>query len=404
VKLESDRTVDECYVKEGDEVKEGQKLFSYDTQDDEDKLAQAEINIEKAQSDIELSEKAIEQYEKEKTTASADNQLGITTSILQEQNEIKQNEYEIKSSELEIEKLKETIANATVTAEMDGIIQKISDPDNSDSYSYSSSSSSSAYITILAVGDYRIKGTVNEQNYSQLYPGMEMIVYSRVDATQTWIGTITEIKNEADSDSDDDSYYYYSYSGDSGSSNYTFYVELESSEGLMLGQHVYMEENAGQNEQKDGLWLEDYYIMEEDGHAYVWLANESNLIEKHEVTLGEYDEDLSKYEILDGLTQDDYIAYPLETISEGNPVIYNDYTSSADDLGDLSDAFSDGSYSDVYDEFDDVDFEYDDDDSDDFEFDDEDYDDEDYDYDEDYDEDDDEDYEDYDEDDEDVRG
>jgi HlyD family secretion protein len=140
--------------------------------------------------------------------------------------------------------------------------------------------------------------------------------------------------------------------------------------------------------------------MEEDGHAYVWLANESNLIEKHEVTLGEYDEDLSKYEILDGLTQDDYIAYPLETISEGNPVIYNDYTSSADDLGDLSDAFSDGSYSDVYDEFDDVDFEYDDDDSDDFEFDDEDYDDEDY----DYDEDDDEDYEDYDEDDEDVRG
>ena len=43
VKLENDRKIDECYVKEGDEVKEGQRLFSYDTQEDEDKLAQAEI-------------------------------------------------------------------------------------------------------------------------------------------------------------------------------------------------------------------------------------------------------------------------------------------------------------------------------------------------------------------------
>ena len=45
VKLENERSVKECFVKEGDEVKEGQKLFAYNTTDDEDKLAQAEIEL-----------------------------------------------------------------------------------------------------------------------------------------------------------------------------------------------------------------------------------------------------------------------------------------------------------------------------------------------------------------------
>lgn len=388
VKLENERTVEECFVEEGDEVKEGQKLFVYDTQEDEDKLAQAEIDIEKAEGDIEVSEKAIEQYEKEKAKASQEDQLTITTSILQEQNDIKRNEYEIKSNELEIEKLKESIANATVTAEMAGIVQKISEPGSSDSYSSYGNNSENVYITILAVGDYRIKGTVNEQNYNQLEAGMPMIVHSRVDDTLTWKGTVSEIKTEKDNDSNEDMYY--GYDDGAGSSNYTFYVELENSDGLMLGQHVYMEEDAGQEDQKEGLWLEEYYIMEEDDHAYVWLANKSNLIEKHEVTLGEYDEELFQYEILDGLTLDDYIAYPMDTISEGNPVIYNDYSASVPmgmpseegsfDGGFDNMDFDDGSLAEgIYDGgFDDEDF-GDDEDFDDEDFDDEDFDGEDFD-------------------------
>ncbi len=336
VKLESERTVKECYVEEGDEVEEGQALFAYDTQDDEDKLAQAEIDIEKAEGEIEVSEKAIEQYEKEKASASQDDQLTITMSILTEQNDIKRNEYEIKSNELEIESLKASIAGATVTAEMGGVIQTISDPDSSDS---SSGSSENVYITILALGDYRVKGTANEQNYSQIEVGMPMLVHSRVDDSLTWNGMITEIKDTADDDSSSEYSYYNSYD-ESGSSNYTFYVELENSDGLMLGQHVYMEEDSGQEDEKEGLWLEEYYIMEEGDSAYVWVANESNQIEKRLVTLGDYDEDLFEYEILEGLTQEDYIAYPLDTISEGDPVVYNDYTSAVADYNDAG--FQDG--------------------------------------------------------------
>lgn len=326
VKLESDRTVKQCFVKEGDHVKEGQRLFVYETQEDEDKLAQAEIDIEKAQGEIELQEKAIKQYEKQMAEVGADEKLEYTIQIRTSENEIKQQEYAIKSKELEIKNLKETIANATVTAEMAGTVQKINDStDNSNSYGYyGSGDSSSAYITILSDGDFRVKGTLNEQNRGMFDVGSPMIVYSRVDNTKTWIGEVSEIKTEPEENEENN--YYYGGSG-SDSSNYPFYVELESSEGLLLGQHVYMEVDSGQNDQKDGLWLEDYYIIQEEGKSYVWYANSKNVIEKHEIQLGDYDEENMKYEVLDGLDEEDYIALPQETVFEGAPVIYNDYSS-----------------------------------------------------------------------------
>lgn len=332
VKLENERKVDECFVKEGDEVREGQRLFAYDTQEDEDKLAQAEIEIERAQGEIEISQKAIEQNEKDKRSAGADEQLTYRTYILQEQNNIKQKEYEIKTKELEIVQLKENIADSVVTAEMAGIVQKINDSGSSDSFSYSGGEESSAYITILAAGDFRIKGTINEQNLNSglIYEGMEMLVHSRVNDEQTWKGSITEINTDQKEEESNNSYYYYE---SSGSSNYSFYVELESSEGLILGQHVYMEENVGQADQKEGLWLEEYYIMQEGDQAYVWAASEANVLEKREVTLGEFDEELQKYEITEGLAADDYICYPSESIAEGTPVIYNDFSSSVSEDG-----------------------------------------------------------------------
>lgn len=366
VKLESDRTVKQCFVKEGDDVKTGQRLFVYDTQDDEDKLAQAQIDIEKAQGDIEVSKKQIASYEKAKASASSDEQLEYTTNIMTAQTAIKQSEYEIKTKELEVSNLKKKIADATVTSELDGVVQKISDTsDNSNSY-YGSGSDSNAYITILSAGDYRIKGSVNEQNLQDLQDlynmGATIIVHSRVDDSKTWKGTISEIKTDKAEENDNNNNYIGS--GNANSSSYAFYVELENSDDLILGQHVYMEEDTGDEKQKDGLWLEDYYIMQEDdGKAYVWMADKNNQLTKQEVTLGDYDEDEMKYEITDGLTEDDYITVPQDGIQEGAPVIYNDAsedTSSMDGMGgmddgswsDGSDGMDDGSWSDGSDEMD----------------------------------------------------
>ncbi len=367
VKLDSERTVDECYVEVGDIVEEGQKLFSYDTQEDEDNIAQNEIEIERLQMEIESYETQIATVEKQMASyTDEDDKTEASLEIMSMENYIKQDEYEIQSKELENESLQETIDEAVVTAEMGGIVQKIADTNDTSDY-YSSSSDDSVYITILAEGDYRVKGTINELNYSDIYEGLSMVVYSRVDSSLTWTGTVTEINTEQD---EDDSDYYYSYSS-SDTSTYSFYVQLDDSDGLLLGQHVYMEIDAGQTEEKEGLWLEEFYINEdEDGSYYVWLANTSNVIEKRVITLGEYDELLAEYEVLDGLEWEDYIAFPSDTISEGDPVLYFDIAATYDDSS-SADSYADDD-DDVYYDLDDEDY-YDLDDEDYYDLDDEDY-------------------------------
>lgn len=50
---------------------------------------------------------------------------------------------------------------------------------------------------------------------------------------------------------------------------------------------------------------------------YVWAANKNGKLEKRSVILGQYDEELGEYEIADGLTKDDSIAFPSDVLEEG---------------------------------------------------------------------------------------
>ena len=355
IQLASGLTVKKTYVSVGDEVQVGTKLFSYDTDDAQDKITQLEIDIENYEISIKSSESQITQLEKERAKVKDDEKLSYTTQIMTTQNNIKRYQYEMKSKQAEMESLKKQIANADVTSPIQGIIKTISSNTGSDDSSSDTSSGmnsdsedSSAYMTIMATGEYRIKGKINEQNMSEIQEGMNMIAYSRVDETQTWKGTLTTIDKESNS-SNSSSAMSYGDTGDSSltsSSSYPFYVDLESSDGLMLGQHVYLMADNGQEDQEDGLWLEDYYfITDEDGAVtnYVWAVDANDKLEKREVTLGDFNDETFKYEVLDGLTVDDYIAFPGEDCVEGAPVTRN-----ADDLYDDTgeDDLDDGSWDD----------------------------------------------------------
>ena len=261
------------------------------------------------------------------------------------QNNQKKSEYELKSTQQEIEQLKKSIQEAEVTSEIDGVVKSINNSsDDSAGYSGSSSDDSNAYMTLLSTGHYRIKGTINEQNRTSLNEGDAVIVHSRVDENQTWKGTVSTIDLEHPEENSDSGYYMSSSSSSdtTSSSNYPFYIDLEDDSDLMLGQHVYVEKDEGQTENREGLWLTSYYIIQEDGQdPYVWAAGRHDKIEKRKVTLGEYDEKLDQYQITDGLTEDDYIAYPEDSITEGEKV-----TKNIEDLHGNSDDGSDGSMDD----------------------------------------------------------
>lgn len=331
VNIESGRTVTEVKVKTGDEVKKGQLLFEYDLSSIEDSLKEAQLALDRLKNEALSLNEQINTLEKEKKKANKNNQLSYTIEIETNKMNLKKNEYDQVSKQAEIDKLQAATTDTEVRSEIDGVIQKIdtsklgSDDgdtlDDSMSYDYGSSDSSdNAFITILSTGAYRIKGMVNEQNRNTIVPGSAVLIRSRVDDSQIWHGTMGAVDEQNSSNSNNNSGYYGMSSSDdtTSSSTYPFYVTLDSSEGLMLGQHVYIEMDEGQEDKKTGIWIGDYYIVDADTeNPYVWAADSRGRLEKRSVILGQHDDDLSEYEIVDGLTEDDSIAFPSDSLVEG---------------------------------------------------------------------------------------
>lgn len=338
VELENGRNVKEVKVKPGEEVKQGQLLFQYDLTSIQQDLEETQLELDRLKNEASGLKEQIATLEKEKKQVNKDEQLSYTIEIETNKMNLKKNEYSQKSKQAEITKLQNTMGNTEVRSSIDGVIQnvdtsKLSTDNGSmdelavgDDYNYSDDFSlnggSNAFITILSTGAYRIKGTVNEMNADSIIEGQPVIVRSRVDEKQIWKGTMGSVDREsANSQSNNsNSWGMMDASGDSqtSSSTYPFYVELTSSDGLMLGQHVYIELDEGQENKKEGLWLSEFYIVDADTNSpYVWVVDKDNRLEKRNVILGQYDEALGEYEIVDGLTKKDFIAYPSELLQEG---------------------------------------------------------------------------------------
>lgn len=318
IQKDSDKKISEIFVKEGQSVNKGTKLFSYDVEETQMNLDQAKLEMERITNDITSMTNQVTNLEKERAKASADDQLDYTIQITSTNASIKKSEYELRSKSAEVTKLEKAISNAVVTSKMKGVVQTINADSDSDSSSDSSSSSdSNVLMSILATGEYRVKGTVSEQNVYTIEAGAKVIVRSRTDDKAMWKGTLQAVdtekptsKSSDDSDSSSDS-------SETKSSTYPFYVQLSSSDGLILGQHVYIEPDVGQADQKDGLWLPSYYFVTDGTQRYVWVAGSHDLLEKRNVTVGEYDDSQDTYEIVSGLTEEDYIAFPSSSLKEG---------------------------------------------------------------------------------------
>ena len=173
------------------------------------------------------------------------------------------------------------------------------------------------FMTILKTGEYRVKGSIDEQNIWTLSEGQAVVIRSRVDETKTWNGTISLIDTEKPQESGGSNMYASSSDGAMTATKYPFYIDLETADGLILGQHVYIELDNGQEQVKEGLWLYGSYIVQDEDQPYVWVANDKNRLEKRYVELGEYDEAMDEYEIVSGLTGDDYVTWPMPGLYEG---------------------------------------------------------------------------------------
>lgn len=312
VNVDSSRTISEIKVEAGDEVEEGQTLVTYDTSDLTMKIEQAKLELEGIQNEIDNYNKQIDTLTKEMEKVEESERYDYTTQIQNIQNSIAQKQFDMESKKLEISKEQKQVSSSSVVSKVAGVVKEINEK------GVDSNGNSAPFMTILQTGEYRIKGSIDEQNVWMLSEGQEVVIRSRVDSTKTWSGTIGKIDTESPQQGNDNGYYSTSSAGDTQSaSKYPFYVDLDSVDGLILGQHVYIELDQGQEEVKEGLWLYGSYIVQDEDTPYVWAANEKNRLEKHYIELGEYDADMDEYEIVSGLAEDDYIAWPMTGLYEG---------------------------------------------------------------------------------------
>lgn len=326
IQRDMDKTVAELKVKAGDDVTEGQELFSYDSDELQLTLDKQKLELEQLEATVENYKDQIATLEKEKKSASQSAQLQYTVEIQTAQLNQKEAEINIATKQTEIEQTEKLLENITVVSPVSGRVQAINE-NGTDSYG-----NSQAYITIQQAGSYRVKGTLGELQRGGILEGTRMKIISRTDETQFWTGTVTLVDYEnATQGSSSDMYYGVASDSMTSSSKYPFYVELDSADGLILGQHVYLEVDSG-SAVSTGLQLPSYFVCsEEDGDTYVWAENKSKL-EKRAVTLGSYDEMMDTYEIVSGLTQEDYIAFPDEEMCHvGAPTTHEDVEPEADE-------------------------------------------------------------------------
>ena len=304
IQRDSDKNVEELLVREGDDVAEGQELFRYDTEQIQLMLDKQKLELEQLNATIDSLKEQIEQLTKDRDRSWGTQKLQYTVQIQTAEVDLKEAELKVKSKEAEIAKSEEVLANTTVVSPVTGRIQSINESGTDDR------GNPAPYITIQQAGSYRVKGMLGELQRGGIMEGTRLKIVSRTDESKVWYGTVTLVDYENPSQGSG----YEMYSGmdvDSmtAASRYPFYVELESTEGLILGQHVYLMLDTG--EKSAGLALSAGFItVEEDGSAWVWAETGRGRLEKRTVTLGEYDPMTDTYPVLEGLTTEDFIAFP----------------------------------------------------------------------------------------------
>lgn len=127
IQRDKDKVVDTLYVREGDDVTQGQELFSYDTDQLQLTLEKQKLELEQLASSIENYGIQIAQLEKDRERANSGDKLKYTLQIQTNQIDLKEAELKLKTKQSEIQKSEHLLANALVTSPVTGRITSISE-------------------------------------------------------------------------------------------------------------------------------------------------------------------------------------------------------------------------------------------------------------------------------------
>ena len=246
--------------------KSGGQLISYDTEYTSDELAQAKREERQKLLDLEL---------------------------------------DLRESEIKIRQAQRAVDSGVVTASMNGVVKSVYEPD-------SPPTDGSAFLTIAGAEGLYLKSGIKESMLGQIHEGDIVTVTSWQNGGQ-YEAEIKSISPYPDTSGMFD---------DGGAQTYYPFTAgiLDSSAVFESGEWVEVSYSAGADSAADDgsntMTIMKAFVREEENRKYVYIRGENGLLRKQYIVTGSLTD--SGYEILSGLSDTDWIAFPYgKNVKEG---------------------------------------------------------------------------------------
>jgi HlyD family secretion protein len=312
--------INEIFVKEGDEVQKGQKLFSYESTELSLQVKQAELDKKMADMRYAQGKEKISSLKKEIQKAK-DN--GADDTVLQPlQAQLDEAEMQQKTMDLEMEKnklqmqeLEKKQGDLIVYSNTAGVVQKL-DKDAAQG-SVQTMGQPKSFLQIASKDPFQITGVLTELQKAQIQKDQPITVTAKAVSNKKWKGKITEVSE-------------YPTTAETGQlaaegqqsqtiSYYSYKASLDSQDSLAPGYHVSLQVNLSS---KKMLAVPRDSLVEKDDSAYVYVEKDGKL-RKQKVSTGMGDGEW--IEVLEGLKEGDKVVKnPSAKVHDGMEVKAND--------------------------------------------------------------------------------
>ena len=226
----------------------------------------------------------------------------------QQEKTIKNLEFSIKMAEADYKIMQTEASDGKVYADVDGVVVSLLTEEEAQM-------TGQPLMKISGGGGFYVEGYLSELDRDRITVGTEVTV-NDWRSGMMYTGTIESIGDYPNANGN------WNGMGNPTATYYPFTVFVPDDADLQSGSYVSVMYAAGSSE--NGLYLENPFLRTEGGQSYVYLRGEDGNLEQRFVTTGK---SLwgSYTEILDGITAEDFLAFPYGTaVKAGAPTVEAD--------------------------------------------------------------------------------
>ena len=255
-----------------------------------------------------LKDHSLPPDEEAPTTPQIDYGSGYTASQIaemrsQQEKTIKDLEFNIKMAEADYKIMLTEVNDGNIYAEVDGIVVSLITEQEAQL-------TGQPLLKVSGGGGFYVEGSISELSRDEMTVGSEVSI-NDWRSGMVYTGTIQSIGDYPASQNS------WSGSGNPTATYYPFKVYVAADADLQSGSYVSITYSSGTTE--NGIYLENPFLLTENGQSYVYVRGADGNLEKRFVTIGK---SLwgSYTEILHGLSAEDFIAFPYGTaVKAGAP-------------------------------------------------------------------------------------